>query len=158
MRDKFGKDVSGNFGRDLRTGKLSFGFDVDFQVQSYLQHKGETFAPTFDANTYLIFTKTLDYFDPAVDYSGDLSQAFEATQCKFLVMSFSTDWRFPPERSREIVDILLKAKKQVSYLEIDAKEGHDAFLMPIPRYMDALHAYMGQVALETGNLSTGGAN
>lgn len=148
MRDKFGKDMAGNFGRDLRSGKLSFGFDVDFQVQSYLQYKGEQFAPTFDANTYLIFTKTLDYFDPAVDYDGDLSRAFEKSQCKFLVMSFSTDWRFAPERSQEIVNSLLKAKKQVSYLAIDAKEGHDAFLMPIPRYMDALYAYMAQVADE----------
>lgn len=146
MRDKFGKDVGGNFGRDLRSGKLSFGFDVDFQVESYLQYKGETFSHNFDANTYLIFTKTLDYFDPAVDYDGDLSQAFARTTCKFLVMSFSTDWRFPPERSREIVNTLLKAGKDVSYLEIQAREGHDAFLMPIPRYINALQGYMEHVA------------
>lgn len=149
MRDKFGKDVGGSFGRDLRSGKLSFGFDVDFQVQSYLQYKGESFSQTFDANTYLIFTKTLDYFDPTVDYDGDLSKALAKAQCKFLVMSFSTDWRFPPERSREIVDSLLQAGKQVSYLEIESKHGHDAFLLPIPRYMEALYCYMGQVALET---------
>jgi homoserine O-acetyltransferase len=148
MRDKFGKDVGGSFGRDLRSGRLSFGFDVDFQVQSYLQYKGETFSQNFDANTYLIFTKTLDYFDPTVDYDGDLSKALAKAQCKFLVMSFSTDWRFPPERSREIVDSLLKARKEVSYLEIESKYGHDAFLLPIPRYMEALHSYMGQVALE----------
>lgn len=149
MRDKFGKDtIQENFGRDLRTGKLSFGFDVDFQVESYLQHKGEVFSNVFDANSYLVITKTLDYFDPSVDYDGDLSKAFEQSQCKFLVVSFSSDWRFPPERSREIVDTLLKAKKQVSYVEIVAKNGHDSFLLPIPRYIDALNAYMSQVTIE----------
>jgi homoserine O-acetyltransferase len=151
MRDKFGKDAhAGSFGRDLRTGKLSFGFDVDFQVQSYLQYKGEAFSKNFDANTYLLVTKTLDYFDPSVDYDGDFSRCFANSQCKFLVMSFSSDWRFSPERSREIVDALLKAKKEVSYLEIAADEGHDAFLLPIPRYMRALHAYMKRVAVECG--------
>lgn len=148
MRDKFGKDATGRFGRDLRSGKLSFGFDVDFQVQSYLQHKGEAFSKNFDANTYLLMTKALDYFDPSVDYDGDLSRAFKDSICKFLVISFSSDWRFAPERSREIVQTLLKAKKEVSYLEVAADEGHDAFLLPIQRYMDALQAYMNRIALE----------
>jgi homoserine O-acetyltransferase len=153
MREKFGKDASaGNFGRDLRSGKLTFDFnETDFQVQSYLQYKGETFSKNFDANTYLLITKTLDYFDPSVDYGGDLSKAFVNNPCKFLVMSFSSDWRFPPERSRELVDILLKAKRDVSYLEIEADEGHDAFLLPIPRYMAALRAYMNRIAAEGGN-------
>jgi homoserine O-acetyltransferase len=148
MRDKFGKDASGRFGRDLRSGKLSFGFDVDFQVQSYLQYKGESFSKNFDANTYLLMTKALDYFDPSVDYEGDLSRAFRDSACKFLVVSFTSDWRFSPERSREIVQTLLKAKKEVSYLDVEADEGHDAFLLPIPRYMKALQAYMGRVAAE----------
>ncbi|HWK54072.1 MAG TPA: homoserine O-acetyltransferase [Hyphomicrobiales bacterium] len=149
MRDKFGKDArSGNFGRDLRSGRLSFGFDVDFQVQSYLQYKGEVFSKNFDANTYLLVTKTLDYFDPTVDFDGDLSRAFANSECKFMVMSFSSDWRFAPERSHEIVQALLKARKDVSYLEIEADEGHDAFLLPIPRYMRALQAYMERVAQE----------
>jgi homoserine O-acetyltransferase len=157
MRDKFGKDArAGNFGRDLRAGKLSFGFDTDFQVQSYLQYKGETFSRNFDANTYLLVTKTLDYFDPTVDYDGDLSKAFAKSQCSFLVMSFSSDWRFAPERSREIVEALLKAEKPVSYLEIEADEGHDAFLLPVPRYMQALHAYMNRVAAECGGGSHAG--
>ncbi len=151
MRDKFGKDAS-NFGRDLRKDKLSFEFDeVDFQVQSYLQYKGETFSKNFDANTYLLITKTLDYFDPSVDYGGDLSRAFASnanSNCKFLVMSFSSDWRFAPERSRELVAFLLKAKRDVSYLEIEADEGHDAFLLPIPRYMAALRGYLSRVAYE----------
>ncbi len=156
MRDKFGKDaIEGSFGRDLRSGKLNFSYDVDFQVESYLKYKGETFSSQFDANTYLLITKTLDYFDPSVDYDFDLSKAFVESQCKYLVISFSTDWRFPPERSREIVNNLLKAEKQVSYLEIEADQGHDAFLLPIPRYIEALRSYMDCVAEE---LAPGAAN
>ena len=148
MRAKFGRTVSdfeqsdNNFGRDLRSGKLSFGFNVDFQVESYLHYQGERFSENFDANTYLLMTKALDYFDPSVDYEGDLSKAFASSDCRFMLMSFSTDWRFPPERSREIVNALLKAGKQVSYLEIEADQGHDAFLLPIPRYVSAFSAYL----------------
>lgn len=154
MRSKFGKSVTDfevagdNFGRDLRTGKLSFGFNVDFQVESYLHYQGERFSENFDANTYLLMTKALDYFDPSVDFDGDLSKAFGNSNCKFLLMSFSTDWRFPPERSREIVNALLKAGKEVSYLEIDADQGHDAFLLPVPRYVEALSGYLGKVHKE----------
>jgi homoserine O-acetyltransferase len=126
-------------------------------VQSYLQYKGETFSKNFDANTYLLVTKTLDYFDPAVDYDGDLSKAFVHGNCKFLVISFSSDWRFAPERSHEIVETLLKAKRDVSYLEIEADEGHDAFLLPVPRYMQALHAYMNRVAVECESSTAGSA-
>jgi homoserine O-acetyltransferase len=156
MRDKFGKNteelpsdaIKSNFGRDMRTGKLSFGLDVDFQVESYLHYQGERFSERFDANTYLLMTKALDYFDPTVDYDGDLSKAFENSQCRFLLMSFSSDWRFPPERTREIVDALLKARKPVSYLEIDADQGHDAFLLPVPRYMQALTTYLARISDE----------
>jgi homoserine O-acetyltransferase len=156
MRDKFGKNaeelpsdaIKSNFGRDMRTDKLSFGLDVDFQVESYLHYQGERFSERFDANTYLLMTKALDYFDPTVDYDGDLSKAFENSQCRFLLMSFSSDWRFPPERTREIVDALLKARKPVSYLEIDADQGHDAFLLPVPRYMQALTTYLERVSDE----------
>lgn len=156
MREKFGKvsdelkQVSLNLGRDLRAGKLSFGFDVDFQVESYLHYQGERFSETFDANTYLLMTKALDYFDPTVDYDGDLSKAFAHSDCRFLLMSFSTDWRFPPERTREIVTALLKAGKQVSYLEIEADQGHDAFLLPVPRYLQSLTTYLNVVKDEVG--------
>jgi homoserine O-acetyltransferase len=155
MRDKFGKDaIEGSFGRDLRSGKLNFNYGVDFQVESYLKYKGEIFSHSFDANSYLLITKTLDYFDPAVDYNFDLSKAFAESQCKFLVISFTSDWRFPPERSREIVNTLLKAKQPVSYLEIEADQGHDAFLLPIPRYIQALKSYLGCVSAEsTGDRS-----
>lgn len=156
MRDKFGKaaealanePIAGNFGRDLRTGKLSFGLNVDFQVESYLHYQGERFSEQFDANTYLLMTKALDYFDPTVDYEGNLSAAFAKSDCRFLLMSFSSDWRFPPERSREIVDALLEAGKQVSYLEIEADQGHDAFLLPVPRYLEAFSTYLNRVSDE----------
>ena len=157
MRSKFGKTVTDfekegdNFGRDLRTGKLSFGFNVDFQVESYLHYQGERFSENFDANTYLLMTKALDYFDPAIDYDGDLSRAFSNSNCKFMLVSFSTDWRFPPERSREIIADLLKTNKEVTYLEIDADQGHDAFLLPIPRYINALRSYLNRVNIEITN-------
>lgn len=151
MRLKFGKTVmdfekeGNNFGRDLRSGKLSFGFNVDFQVESYLHYQGERFSENFDANTYLLMTKALDYFDPSVDYGGDLSRGFSESNCDFLLISFSTDWRFPPERSREIVEDLLKTNKEVTYLEIEADQGHDAFLLPIPRYVAALKSYLNRI-------------
>jgi len=152
MRAKFGKAVKElngtNFGRDLRTGKLNFGFNVDFQVESYLRYQGERFSKNFDANTYLLMTKALDYFDPSVDFQGDLSNAFTNSDCRFLLMSFSTDWRFPPERSRELVENLLSAGRRVSYLEIEADEGHDAFLLPVPRYIKALSLYMDKIHRE----------
>ena len=93
-------------------------------------------------------TKALDYFDPTVDYEGSLSAAFAKSSCRFLLMSFSSDWRFPPERSREIVDALLEAGKQVSYLEIEADQGHDAFLLPVPRYLEAFGTYLNRVSDE----------
>lgn len=154
MREKFGKatqeikEASLNLGRDLRAGQLSFGFDVDFQVESYLHYQGERFSETFDANSYLLMTKALDYFDPSVDYDGDLSKAFAKSDCRFLLVSYSTDWRFPPERTQEIVTALLKAGKQVSYLDIEADEGHDAFLLPVPRYMQAMTTYLNRVKQE----------
>ncbi|MBU2709519.1 homoserine O-succinyltransferase MetX [Zooshikella harenae] len=136
------------FGRDLRSGHLNFNYEVDFQVESYLRYQGEVFSEGFDANSYLLMTKALDYFDPAAEFDGDLTTALEQTQCKFLLISFTTDWRFSPERSKEIVDALLNAKKDVSYLEVDAPEGHDAFLLPIARYKQAFYAYMNRIIRE----------
>lgn len=137
MRDKFG--------RELREGKLSFGFDVDFQVESYLRYQGKSFVDRFDANTYLLMTKTLDYFDPASEHKHDLVAAVAPATAKFMVISFTSDWRFAPERSREIVKALLDAGKQVSYVEITAEHGHDAFLIPIPHYMNVFRGYMKNV-------------
>ena len=138
------------FGRDLKSGKFHYGFDVEFQVESYLRHQGEVFSRNFDANTYLLMTKALDYFDPAREYDHDLDRALAHARCKFLVISFTTDWRFSPERSREIVDALIHEGKHVSYAEIDAPQGHDSFLFDIPRYTDVLRAYMTRIATEAG--------
>ncbi len=146
MRDKFG--------RELREGKLNFGFDVDFQVESYLRYQGRSFVDRFDANTYLLMTKTLDYFDPASAYNDDLALALKQTDARFLVISFTSDWRFAPERSQEIVKSLLQAEKQLSYIEIDANQGHDAFLIPIPHYMNVFTSHMKTIANElSGGLS-----
>jgi len=136
------------FGRELREGKLNFGFDVDFQVESYLRYQGKSFVDKFDANTYLLMTKALDYFDPAIEYDGDLVSALKQATAKFLLISFTSDWRFAPERSREISKALVAANKDVSYVEITAHQGHDAFLIPIPAYLAAFGAYMDKVSNE----------
>lgn len=136
------------FGRELREGKIKFGYDIEFQVESYLRYQGQAFVHRFDANTYLIMTKALDYFDPAAEYGDSLSAAFEKVQARFFVASFTTDWRFSPQRSQEIVRALLEANKSVSYVEIEAPQGHDAFLIPIPNYFSALQAFMNNVAEE----------
>lgn len=136
------------FGRELREGKLNFGFDVDFQVESYLRYQGQSFVDKFDANTYLLMTKALDYFDPAGEYNDNLVTALKKATAKFLVVSFTSDWRFAPERSREISQALVAANRDVSYVEITAHQGHDAFLIPIPEYMAAFSAYMKKIAEE----------
>ena len=139
--------MANKFGRDLRSGSLGLGevANAEFQVQSYLRHQGSQFSGSFDANTYILMTRALDYFDLALEYSNDPVEAFRQARCSFLVVSFSTDWRFAPERSREIVNALLAADRPVTYAEIEANEGHDAFLMPIPRYLDVFRAYMLRV-------------
>lgn len=134
------------FGRELKTDKLNYDFhSVEFQVESYLRYQGEEFSGRFDANTYLLMTKALDYFDPAQAHGGDLAATLANVQARFCLMSFTTDWRFSPARSREIVEALIAARKHVSYLEIDAPQGHDAFLMPIPRYLHGFAAYMNRI-------------
>lgn len=135
------------FGRDLRSGQFMYGFDVEFQVESYLRHQGETFSRNFDANTYLLMTKALDYFDPAREYDNDLAKTLTRAKCRFLVVSFTTDWRFSPERSREIVDALIHEGKDVCYAEIDAPQGHDSFLLPIPRYVAVFGTYMKHISV-----------
>lgn len=138
------------FGRELREGKINFGFDVEFQVESYLRYQGKSFVDRFDANTYLIMTKALDYFDPASEYGDDLSEAFRRARVPFLVVSFTSDWRFSPERSEEIVRALITARKDVSYTEIESAQGHDAFLMPNEAYQETLYAYMKRVEVPAG--------
>jgi homoserine O-acetyltransferase len=136
------------FGRDLRSGSINYGYDVDFEIESYLRYQSSSFVERFDANTYLLMTKALDYFDPAKEFDDDLNATMTKIKAKSLVVSFTSDWRFSPQRSHEIVNALLDAGKQVSYAEIDAHQGHDAFLMPIARYIEILQTYMKAVAEE----------
>lgn len=138
------------FGRDLRSDDLNFGYDVEFQVESYLRYQGDAFSTAFDANTYLLMTKVLDYFDPAAAHGGDLAAALAPARCPFLVVSFTTDWRFPPARSQELVDALIHAGKRVSYANIDSPHGHDAFLLPEPRYQAVFAGFMARVARDLG--------
>ena len=135
MNEKFGRQLRD--GMDLKYSTL----DAEFQIESYLRYQGDKFAEYFDANTYLLITRALDYFDPARTYGGDLSRALARATCKFLLVSFTTDWRFAPQRSRELVKALLDNRLSVSYAEIDAPHGHDAFLLDDPRYMGLVRSY-----------------
>ena len=139
--------MANKFGRDLRSGSFEMGDEdnIEFQVQSYLRYQGSQFSGSFDANTYILMTRALDYFDLAREYNHDPVKAFSHARCSFFVASFSTDWRFSPARSREIVNALIAADRPVTYTEIEADDGHDAFLMPIPRYLQAFTAYMKRV-------------
>ena len=156
MNEKFGRQL-----RDAVVGSAD-GYkystqDVEFQIESYLRYQGDKFAEYFDANTYLLITRALDYFDPARTYNGDLSLALQRATCKFLLVSFTTDWRFSPKRSREMVKALLDNQCDVSYAEIDAPHGHDAFLLDDPRYMGVVSSYFDSIsqALELSILRTG---
>ncbi|MGE5668582.1 MAG: methionine biosynthesis protein MetW, partial [Betaproteobacteria bacterium] len=122
----------------------------EFQIESYLRYQGEKFAEYFDANTYLRITKALDYFDPAIRAGGDLAAALSPAVCRFLVVSFTTDWRFPPARSREIVKALVRERRDVAYAEIAAPHGHDAFLLEDPQYHAVVRAWFERIA-ETAN-------
>ena len=136
------------FGRQLRIGDLidKNNDPIEFQVESYLNYQGDKFSDSFDANSYILITKMLDYFDLSREYNYDPVAAFSHAACNFLVVSFSSDWRFSPERSREITDALMSAGKSVSYVEIESDKGHDAFLLPNDRYEKALGGYLSRVA------------
>lgn len=139
--------MAAKFGRSLRKNELSFGFDVEFEIESYLRYQGDKFADLFDANSYLRMTKALDYFDPAAAYDGNLSAAFRTAKADFMIVSFTSDWRFSPERSREIVKALLDNELNVSYAEITSSHGHDSFLMETPHYHQLVRAYMENIAV-----------
>jgi homoserine O-acetyltransferase len=147
-------DMATKFGRTQREpaddGAFRYGYDVEFEVESYLRYQGEKFSTYFDANTYLLITRALDYFDPARSCGGDLAKALEPATADFLLASFTTDWRFPPERSREIVSALLKNKRPVTYAEINAPHGHDAFLLDDARYHAVVQGYYDRIAQHLG--------
>jgi homoserine O-acetyltransferase len=140
--------MADKFGRSLRSGKLGYNYGIEFEIESYLRYQGDKFAAYFDANSYLLMTKALDYFDPARACDGSLDKAFAAARADFLVLSFTTDWRFAPERSREIVNALLHNRRNVSYAEISSAHGHDSFLMQHEHYHDVMRAYLDRIAKE----------
>ena len=149
MNEKFGRQL-----REAVAGHASgYRFstqDIEFQIESYLRYQGDKFSDYFDANTYLLITRALDYFDPARTFDGSLTQAMARAQAGFLLVSFTTDWRFAPARSREIVKALLENRRAVSYAEIDAPHGHDAFLLDDPRYLGVVRSYFQNIATEIG--------
>jgi homoserine O-acetyltransferase/O-succinyltransferase len=141
MAERFGRALRGREAGD----DYNFTFDIEFEIESYLRHQGEKFSGYFDANTYLLITRALDYFDPANGYGGDLTAALADAEADFFVASFTTDWRFTPERSREIVQALLNNRRNVTYAEIDAAQGHDAFLLDDPGYHALIGAYFDRI-------------
>ncbi|MEY4694043.1 MAG: Homoserine O-acetyltransferase [Pseudomonadota bacterium] len=153
MNEKFGRQLREAVTHNAMGYKYSTQ-EVEFQIESYLRYQGDKFSEYFDANTYLLITRALDYFDPARAHGGDLSAAFSRARCKFLLVSFTTDWRFSPARSREMVKALLNNRRDVSYAEIDAPHGHDAFLLDDARYLKVVRSYFDNMA---DDLREGGA-
>lgn len=137
--------LSLKFGRELKEDAYRFDYGLDFEVESYLRYQGDKFSNTFDANTYLLMTKALDYFDPAADFNDRLDEALNSVKARFFIASFSSDWRFSPARSQEIVRALIRAQKDVSYVEIESTFGHDAFLMEDAAYMKAMRVYLSNI-------------
>jgi len=149
MNEKFGRQLRDEVIKTQGVGNYKYSTqDIEFQVESYLRYQGDKFSEYFDANTYLLITRALDYFDPARLYGGNLSRALASARAKFLLISFKTDWRFSPARSREIVKAMLDNRLDLSYAEIDAPHGHDAFLLDDPRYMNLVRSYFEGVAKE----------
>jgi homoserine O-acetyltransferase len=155
MNAKFGRQLKQSLGLHTSAEKTSNAdtynyttLDVEFQIESYLRHQGDKFAEYFDANTYLLITRALDYFDPARQHGGDLTKALAIAKAKFLLVSFTTDWRFSPTRSRELVKALLDNNREVSYAEIDAPHGHDAFLLDDRRYLSLISSYFNSILHE----------
>jgi homoserine O-acetyltransferase len=150
MNEKFGRQLRNSVKNGAMADYQYSTQEVEFQIESYLRYQGDKFAEYFDANTYLLITRALDYFDPARTYGGDLTHALARATCKFLLVSFTTDWRFAPKRSREIVKALLDNRLDVSYAEIDAPHGHDAFLLDDARYMGVVSSYFDSISKEVG--------
>jgi homoserine O-acetyltransferase len=142
------------FGREIKSGDISRGADVEFQVESYLRHQGQAFSQRFDANTYMLMTKALDYFDPARDHGDNLVATFAPVKAKFLILSFTSDWRFSVARSKEITNALIAARKNVASAIIESEHGHDSFLLPLPRYVDVLKTYLARIHQEVSRGAT----
>ncbi|MBN3860031.1 homoserine O-acetyltransferase [Neisseriaceae bacterium PsAf] len=141
------------FGRELKHGGLQYNYDTDFEVESYLRYQGDKFSDSFDGNSYLLMTKALDYFDPAQAYGGELSEAVKRIQAKTFLVSFSSDWRFAPKRSKEILQALIHAEKAVQYLEVESIYGHDAFLLDDPAYIQGMQIYFERINQEVNHVA-----
>ena len=150
MNEKFGRQLIASSQNEQDRNFFYSTLEAEFQIESYLRYQGDKFAEYFDANTYLLITRALDYFDPARQFDGNLSLALARASSKFLLVSFTTDWRFAPKRSREIVKALLDNKRDVSYAEINAPHGHDAFLLDDARYMGVIRSYFNNVVKPAG--------
>ena len=143
-----GAAMAAKFGRTRRAKSARFDYETEFEVESYLRYQGDKFSGLFDANTYLLMTRALDYFDPAAQNGGDLASAFVAARAEFFLLSFSSDWRFPPSSSRELARALLASGKRTSYIEVQTEEGHDSFLLANPVYHNAVRAFMSRLAAQ----------
>jgi len=145
------KALHEKFGRKLQDREaFTFGFDADFQVESYLRHQGTAFVDRFDPNSYLYITRAMDYFDLAADHGGILANAFKGTKTRFCVVSFTSDWLYPTRESREIVQALNAVAANVSFVEIDSDKGHDAFLLHEPELFGAVSGFLGAAAARRG--------
>ena len=139
------------FGRQLQNrDALSFGFDADFQIESYLRHQGMSFVDRFDANSYLYITRAMDYFDMAAEHGGVLAQAFRNTKTRFCLISFSSDWLFPPLENKRVAHALNAAGANVSFVEIDTDRGHDSFLLDEPEMFATIRGFLGSAAAAKG--------
>ena len=146
------------FGRNLQDrNAITYGFDADFQVESYLRHQGSTFVDRFDANSYLYITRAMDYFDLAADYRGNLARAFRGTKTRFCVVSFTSDWLFPTSDSRATVRALNAGGASVSFVEIETDRGHDAFLLDVPEFFDISRAFLQSAGKARGLSGVGDA-
>ena len=137
------KGLQEKFGRKLQErDDLKFGFDADFQIESYLRYQGSVFVDRFDANSYLYITRAMDYFDLTKEHDGNLSKAFEKTKTKFLVISFTSDWLYPTSENKEIVIALNAIGAEVGFVEIESDKGHDSFLLNVPKFLDTLKGFI----------------
>jgi homoserine O-acetyltransferase len=145
------KALHQKFGRNLQNrNEVTYGFDADFQVESYLRHQGASFVARFDANSYLYLTRAMDYFDLAAEHGGVLANAFRGTRTRFCVFSFTSDWLYPTPESRNVVQALSAAAAEVSFVEIATDKGHDAFLLDEPEFRATLAGFLEGAAERRG--------
>ena len=148
------KGLQEKFGRNLQErDDLKFGFDADFQIESYLRYQGSVFVDIFDANSYLYITRAMDYFDLVKQFDGNLSNAFKKTKTKFFIMSFTSDWLYPTQENKDIVIALNAIGANVGFVEIESDKGHDSFLLEVPDFLNALKNFLDKSYIESNDES-----